>query len=62
MPDKERLVYRVGRRGGAYRSTEDVYNNPVTRNKIENLITEIRSQEGETGLEQAISDMVDQYI
>ncbi len=62
MPDHERIVYRVGRRGGAYRSTTDVDNDPVTRSKIENLISEIRSQEGESGLEQAISDMVDQYI
>ncbi len=62
MPDDERMIYRVGRRGGAYSSTADVNNNPVTRNRIENLISEIRRQEGESGLEQAISDMVDQYI
>jgi hypothetical protein len=62
MPDNERMIYRVGRRGGAYRSITDVDNDPVTRKKIENLISEIRRQEGESGLEQAISDMVDQYI
>ncbi|NLD36278.1 MAG: radical SAM protein [Desulfatiglans sp.] len=62
MPDNERMVYRVGRRGGAYRSTTEVYNDPVTRNRIENMISEIRRQGGESGLEQAISDMVDQYI
>ncbi|MBN1905081.1 MAG: radical SAM protein [Deltaproteobacteria bacterium] len=62
MPDHERMIYRVGRRGGAYRSITDVYTDPVTRNRIENMISEIRRQEGESGLEQTISDMVDQYI
>ncbi len=62
MSDNERVIYRVGRRGGAYRSTRDVESDPVTRIKIENHIREIREQNGENGLEQAISDMVDQYI
>ena len=62
MPDEERMIYRVGRRGGAYRSTMDVERDTATRKKIENLIREIREQNGEAGLEQAINDMVDQYI
>ena len=62
MPDEDRIIYRVGRRGGAYRSTSDLESDPLTRTKIENLIKEIRNEKGETGLEQAINDMVDQYI
>jgi len=62
MPDEERIIYRVGRRGGAYRSTNDIGSDPVTRSKIENLVKEIRKENGEAGLEQAINDMVDQYI
>ena len=62
MPDEERMIYRVGRRGGAYRSTMDVERDHATRKKIENLIREIREHNGETGLEHAINDMVDQYI
>lgn len=62
MSDEERIIYRVGRRGGAYRSTNDIGTDPATRTKIENLIREIREENGETGLEQAICDMVDQYI
>lgn len=62
MSDEERIIYRVGRRGGAYRSTNDLARDPVTRIKIEDLIKEIRKENGEAGLEQAISDMVDQYI
>lgn len=62
MPYDKRLVYRVGRRGGAYRSLDDLETDPVTREKIENLIDEIRKQKGDEGLEQAINEMVDQYI
>ena len=62
MPDEERMIYRVGRRGGAYRSTMDVERDTATRKKIENLIREIREHNGETELEHAINDMVDQYI
>ncbi len=62
MPDEERIIYRVGRRGGAYRSTNDLESDPLTRVKIENLINKIRKENGEAGLEQAINDMVDQYI
>ncbi|MBN2417793.1 MAG: radical SAM protein [Deltaproteobacteria bacterium] len=62
MPYEERIIYRVGRRGGVYRSTRDVEKDPVTRTRIENFIKEIRAQDGEPGLEQAVSDMVDQYI
>lgn len=62
MPYEERIIYRVGRRGGAYRSTDDIERDPVTRGKIENLISEIREEQGEEGLERAIKEMVDQYI
>jgi biotin synthase-like enzyme len=62
MPYEERIIYRVGRRGGAYRSTDDIERDPVTRGKIENLISEIREERGEEGLERSIKEMVDQYI
>jgi radical SAM superfamily enzyme YgiQ (UPF0313 family) len=62
LPDKERLIYRVGRRGGVYRSTDDLTRDLDTRQKIENLIAEIREQKGEEGVESFISEMVDQYI
>ena len=62
MPDEKRLIYRLGRRGGAYRSVDDIERDPATRKKIENLIYEIREQNGEAGLEQTINDMVDRYI
>jgi hypothetical protein len=62
MPEEDRLIYRVGRRGGAFRSTRDLQKDPATRRKIENLIAEIRRKEGPQGVETFITDMVDQFI
>jgi radical SAM superfamily enzyme YgiQ (UPF0313 family) len=62
LPDNERLIYRVGRRGGVYLSTDDLTRDLDIRQKIENLIAELREQKGEDGVESFISEMVDQYI
>jgi radical SAM superfamily enzyme YgiQ (UPF0313 family) len=62
LNDEDRLIYRIGRRGGAYHSTDDLERDPVTREKIEGLIGELRTKEGEEGIEDFISGLVDQYI
>lgn len=62
LPDTERVIYRVGRRGGAYRSTDDLKRDPVTFAKIKNLVEEVRAERGDEGLEQFVTDMVDRYI
>ncbi len=62
LSDEERIIFRVGRRGGAYRSVDDMYSDSVTRKKIENLVKDIRAKEGDAGLEQAINDMVDRHV
>jgi hypothetical protein len=62
LPDSERLIYRVGRRGGAYRSTEDLNLDPATYQKIRNLIRELQAKGGEEEVERFITDMVDQYV
>lgn len=62
MPDRERLIYRLGRRGGAYRSTDDLGRDPATYAKIEGLMRQIMSKGGEEAVEDFIRDMVDQYI
>jgi hypothetical protein len=62
LSDPERLIYRVGRRGGAYRSTEDLKKDPDTRDKIHDLIQDIESKEGLDGIERFITDMADRYI
>jgi radical SAM superfamily enzyme len=48
LPEEDRLVYRFGRRGGAYRSVQDM-KDLVLRRKIEKLIEEVRTQRPEEG-------------
>jgi hypothetical protein len=62
LPDSERLIYRVGRRGGAYGSTEDLKRDPATYQKIKSLILELHSKGGEDEVEKFITGMVDQYV
>ena len=62
LTDWERVIYRVGRRGGAYRSTDDLERDPATRQKIENVIQEVMKDGGEEGIDRFISEMVDQYV
>ncbi len=62
LPEEDRLIYRVGRRGGAYRSTEDLKRDPVTYQKIKNLVQEIQSEKGPEGVDQFITELVDRYI
>jgi radical SAM superfamily enzyme YgiQ (UPF0313 family) len=62
LPDSERLIYRVGRRGGAYRSVEDLERDPVTYQKIKNLIQDLETTGGTGEVERFISGLVDQYI
>jgi radical SAM superfamily enzyme YgiQ (UPF0313 family) len=62
LPDSERLIYRVGRRGGAYRSVEDLERDPATYRKIKNLIVDLETKGGAAEVEKFISGLVDQYI
>jgi biotin synthase-like enzyme len=62
LPDSERLIYRVGRRAGAYRSTEDLSRDAGTYQKIRNLIGELRAKGGEEEVERFITGIVDQYL
>ena len=62
LPDSERLIYRVGRRGGAYRSTDDLVGDPATYRKIKNLVQDIKAKEGIQGVEEFVADMVNRYI
>ena len=58
----DRLVYRVGRRGGTYRSTGDLERDPATYKKIKTLIANIEEKDGTEGVERFITEMVDRYI
>lgn len=62
LTDVERLIYRLGRRGGAYSSTDDLMRDPTTREKIKGLLQDIQTKEGVQGVEKFIRDMVDRYV
>ena len=62
LPDHERLVYRIGRRGGAYRSTDDLKADQATYQKLRNLVEELKSKGGMEEVERFIAEMVDQYV
>jgi hypothetical protein len=62
LSDEDRLIFRTGRRGGAYQSTNDLKRDPETYRKIKSLIAGIRENEGEPGIEKFISEMGDRYI
>jgi hypothetical protein len=62
LSDADRLIYRIGRRGGAYRSTDDLYRNPQTYQKISAMIEEMRTQKGIDAIEEMISGIGDQYL
>jgi hypothetical protein len=58
----DRLIYRAGRRGGAYRSPDDLKRDPATYQKLKNLIQTVVQKEGPQGVESMITEMVDRYI
>ena len=62
LPESERLIYRLGRRGGAYRSTDDLTNDPVTYEKIKSLLNDLQAKEGQEGVERFITETVDRYV
>ena len=62
LPDDERLIYRVGRRGGAYRSTQDLKRDPVTYEKLKNLVMSMEEKGGMESVEKFIIEMVDRYV
>jgi histone acetyltransferase (RNA polymerase elongator complex component) len=60
LSPEEKLIYRFGRRGGAYQSVRDL-KDPALRTKIEKAIAEVRAQNPE-GLEAFLEELVNQYI
>ncbi len=62
LPDTDRLIYRTGRRGGAFRSTTDLKNDRATYRKLKTLVDDIVAKSGPEGVEKFLNDMVDQYI
>ncbi len=62
LSDQDRLIYRAGRRGNAFRSTDDLDTDRVTYSKISNLISEVRAKEGEDGVDKFINQLGNMYM
>jgi hypothetical protein len=62
LPDSERMIYRIGRRAGAYSSIDDLERDPSTYEKIKTLYDDMKEKEGVEGVEKFITEMVDRYI
>ena len=61
LPETDRIVYRIGRRGGAYSSPDDLYRDQTTYDKIKRLVSDLSSK-GPNETERFIEEMADQYI
>ncbi len=60
MPDEERLLFRLGRRGGALRSLDDL-NDPMMRQRLQSAMRDLTSQT-EGDVENVITELGDRYI
>jgi histone acetyltransferase (RNA polymerase elongator complex component) len=60
MPPEERLLFRLGRRGGALRSLDDL-NDPATRQRLQEAMQDLLAQTN-GDLERLITELGDQYI
>jgi hypothetical protein len=60
LPEQDRLLYRLGRRGGAIQGLADV-ENPALRRRLEAARRELEAETG-MDLENVITDLGDQYI
>jgi len=62
LGDQDRLIYRVGRRGGSYQSIYELKQNSSLDGKIKNLLDQVEAEKGPSGVEQFVTEIVDQYI
>ena len=62
LSDSQRRIYRLGRRGGSYRSTNDLKSDATLYQKIERLIKDLEEKGGRDEVENFITELADQYI
>jgi radical SAM superfamily enzyme YgiQ (UPF0313 family) len=60
MPPEEKLLFRLGRRGGALRSLDDLCN-PSMRRRLESALSDLAVRTG-SDVERIITELGDQYI
>lgn len=60
LPQEERLLFRLGRRGGALRSLDEL-DDPLIRQRLQLALHDLASQTG-GDLEKLITELADQYI
>ena len=60
LPPEEKLLFRLGRRGGALRSLDEL-NDPVMRQRLQLAMKDMASETG-GDLEKVITELADQYI
>jgi hypothetical protein len=60
LPEKERLLFRLGRRGGALRTLDEL-NDPAVRRRLETALADL-APEAAGDLEKLIKELADQYI
>jgi len=60
LPDEDRLLFRLGRRGGALRSLDEL-NDPLMRQRLQTAMRDLASQTG-GDVERIITELADQYI
>ena len=60
LPAEEKLLFRLGRRGGALRSLDEL-NDPVMRQRLQFAMKELASETG-GDVEKLITELADQYI
>jgi len=61
LSESDRIIYRIGRRGGVYSSTDDLYRDQSTYDKINRLVADL-SAKGADEIEQFINEMANRYV
>jgi len=60
LPAEEKLLFRLGRKGGALRSLDEL-NDPVMRQRLQTAMQDLAGQTG-GDIEKLLTELADQYI
>ena len=61
LSERQRLIYRIGRRGGLYSSTDDLFQDQTNYHKIKKLASDL-AEKGADETERFITEIGNQYI